>query len=76
MGSVRMVASLVLQRLQDASGAFNSFQPHDNIGALERPQIPENDKGANRQHQILLPFGRLTPFFRYANLGRPPMVVD
>jgi len=60
---VRAVASLVLQSLQDTSGAFNSFQPHDDIGALERQQIPENDKGASRQRQILLLSGSLAPFF-------------
>jgi len=55
IGNLRAVPSLVLQRLQDASWAFNSFQPHDDIGALERPQIPENDKGTSHQRQILLP---------------------
>jgi len=70
MGSVHAIASLVLQRLQDASEAFNSFQPHDNIGALERPQIPENDKGAIANVKSCSPFQSLTPFFRYANLGR------
>jgi len=61
----------ILQRLQDASRAFNSFQPHDDIGALlKRTQIPVNDQGASRQRQILLPSESLTPFFfRYANLG-------
>jgi len=54
------------------SGAFNSFQPHEHIRALERSQIPENDKGAGRQRQILLSSERLSQFFRYANLGRPP----
>jgi len=49
--------------LQDALGAFNWFPPHDDISVLERSQIPENDKGANRQRQILLPSGSLTPFF-------------
>jgi len=49
-----------LHRLQDASGAFNSFQPHDDIGAMERPQIPE--KSASRQRQNLLPSGSFTSF--------------
>jgi len=52
----------------------NSFRPHDDIGALERLQILENDKGASRQLQILLPSGTkyiFAPFFQYANLGRP-----
>jgi len=34
----------------------------------DHPQISENDKGASRQRQILLPSGSLTPFFRYVNL--------
>jgi len=72
IGSVRGVASLVLQSLQGESGEFNSFQPHNDIGALERPQIPKNDKGASCLCPILLPSGSFTPFFLYTKLGRPP----
>jgi len=62
---VRAVASLVLQHLQDASGAFNSFEPPDDIGALERPKIPENDKVANVKS--------CTPFlFGMPTFGHPP----
>jgi len=50
---------------------FNSFCPHDDIGALERPQIPENDKGASCQRQILLLLGSLKPFV----FGMPTLCV-
>jgi len=65
------VAWLVLKRLQDASEAFNSFQSHDDIGALELPQIPENDKGAIRQ--ILLPSESLKPFFSVCQPRASPL---
>jgi len=73
---VRAVALLILQRLQHALGAFNSFQPHDNIVTLERPQIPQIDKAQVANVKSCSRLGVSHRFFGMPTFGTPPMAGD